>query len=75
MTLFTPCYAISFCRLLSLSTKHSLWISKDFGISWTKVSDYVLSASWDPLNADILYYTYDPLKKMLSELISLFHII
>jgi hypothetical protein len=53
--------AVDTNRLLAKSTNdHTLYCTHDFGKNWHKVSSFVVSASWDPLDAHILYYTFDP---------------
>ncbi|XP_076824806.1 sortilin-like isoform X1 [Clavelina lepadiformis] len=39
---------------------HALWLSTDFGHTWKKIQDYVPAMHWDPVNSDLLYFTFDP---------------
>lgn len=47
-------------RILMKSKEEQLYVSKDFGMTWSFVNTNVLSAQWDGLDGDMFYYTLDP---------------
>ncbi|XP_017349333.1 sortilin [Ictalurus punctatus] len=60
---FHPAQPISFHHhnpdcLLVISTKGSLWLSQNFGSSWSKIHDGVYSFTWGP--GDTLFFSYSP---------------
>ncbi|KAF4079382.1 hypothetical protein AMELA_G00177330 [Ameiurus melas] len=61
--LFHPAQPISFHHhnpdcLLVISTKGSLWLSQNFGSSWSKIHDGVYSFTWGP--GDTFFFSYSP---------------